>query len=103
MSDDDGGIAGFCKAAKVEESGKDGGETGFAATTQEIREGIDDYEAGVPGLSKLDEFVSGILIAQGMASQGMDVDRRFRCGAVGIEGGVEASEELAGTGLLVNE
>lgn len=45
MSDDGGGIAGFCKAAKVEESGKDSGQAGFAATAQEVRKGIYDDES----------------------------------------------------------
>ena len=103
VGDNDGSIAGFGEAAKVENDRKDGGEAGFAATAQEVGEGICDDEAGVLRLSELDEFVSGILIAQGMASQGMDVDRRFRSGAVSVEGSVEASEELAGTGLLVDE
>jgi hypothetical protein len=103
VSYNDGGLTSFGKAAKVEDDREDGGEAGFATAAQEVGEGIDDDEAGVPGLGELDEFVGGILIAQGVTGQGMDVDGRFRGGAVRVEGGVEASEELAGTGLLVNE
>lgn len=38
-----------------------------------------------------------------MAGQRVDVERSISWRAVGVEGGVEASEKLAGTGLLVDE
>lgn len=99
----DGGVAGFGKAAEVEENGQDGGLAGLVAAAQQADKVINDDELGVVVKGAVYKGIGGLVVAEVEARQGGEMEREACRDGVGEQRGVQAGEELVRASLLVNE